>query len=138
MNIGDIKTDKHYHKSVWLACKLCGKERWVRIEQGKPLYHFCHDHCGDGEVFNKATGYWYVYKPNHPKANKRGYVKRAIIILEQKLGRPIKDGYDSHHKNEIKVDDSPDNLEEKRINEHRSVHAIKSKFWRGRENGKKS
>jgi len=23
-------------KYIWLACELCNKERWVRIEKGKP------------------------------------------------------------------------------------------------------
>jgi len=62
-------------------------------------------------------GYVFVYKPNHPQAH-RGYVKRAILILEEKLGRLLYSGMDSHHINGIRDDDRPENLEEREHKEH--------------------
>ena len=73
-----------------------------------------------------SDDYILIYQPSHPRAIGK-YVKRAILVLEQKLGRPVRDGYDSHHKNEIKDDDSPKNLEEIEHGLHRKIHVGKMK-----------
>lgn len=57
-------------------------------------------------------GYVLIFKPEHPEAMANGYVKRARLVLEKKLGRPILPGMRSHHINEIKDDDRPENLQE--------------------------
>lgn len=46
------------------------------------------------------------------------YVKRARLILEEQLGRYLLPGMDVHHRNEIKDDDRPENLEELSRGEH--------------------
>jgi len=57
-------------------------------------------------------GYVYIFKPEHPRATRHGkYVKRADLLLETKLGRPLQVGEIAHHLNGIRDDDSPDNLE---------------------------
>jgi hypothetical protein len=71
-----------------------------------------------------SKGYFYIRKPGHPKANKRGYVKRAILVLEAKLGRPIREGYLSHHINEDTMDDRPENLEERTRSWHIRHHLL--------------
>jgi len=63
-------------------------------------------------------GYVFVYKPDHPKALNGTYVKRSVLVLEAKLGRLIHDGYDCHHIDDNKLNDSPENLEEKRHDIH--------------------
>jgi hypothetical protein len=40
-----------------------------------------------------------------------GYKQRSRIVMEKVLGRPLLKEEDVHHKNEIKNDDSSDNLE---------------------------
>ena len=130
-------------KYIWAACVDCGKERWVRLKCGQPVYTLCKI-CGQkeerhskwqGGVF-EAHGYIFVRYPNHPRANKRGYIKRAVLVLEKKLGRFLKDGMDSHHKNGFKDDDRPENLEEKVRGKHRSDHMIE--YWKQRKTDAKS
>ena len=43
--IGDIGINKHFQKFMWVACVDCGKERWVQMTHGKPLYKRCKK-CG--------------------------------------------------------------------------------------------
>lgn len=75
-----------------------------------------------GETRNQ--GYVYTWKPGHPRADRTGYVKRADLVLEDKLGRPLQSKELAHHMNHIRDDDRPENLllvENQR--EHNRVHA---------------
>jgi hypothetical protein len=71
---------------------------------------------------HKQSGYIVTYMPEHPRANKNGYVKRARLILERKLGRPLLPNMLIHHKNGIRDDDRPANLEELTDSEHQIAH----------------
>lgn len=112
----------YYH--IWLACKDCGKERWVQIAWGKPRSERCHSCSQRGNRKSwrggmwKSGGYIFIQQLKHPRANSRGYIKRAILALEQRLGRPLLPNMVSHHKNGIKDDDRPENLEELTPSEH--------------------
>jgi hypothetical protein len=55
--------------------------------------------------------------------------KVARIVLERKLGRPLRPGEVSHHVNGIKTDDRPDNLVAMTASEHSRMHGI------GKEHG---
>lgn len=57
-----------------------------------------------------AMGYILKYHPEHPHSNCGGYVRRARLVLEDKLGRYLSTSEVSHHCNGIKDDDNPDNL----------------------------
>jgi len=63
-----------------------------------------------GGQFTCSQGYVYILMPEHPRANKRGYVKRSRLIMEKHLGRYLKSKEIPHHKNEIKDDDRIENL----------------------------
>jgi len=113
------------------SCAKRGKRHpmWGIRGEDNPLWR-------GGQQFNKATGYWYIHQPDHPKANKRGYIKRAILVLEAKLGRHIRDGYDTHHINLVKDDDKAENLEEREHFEHKAYHSKlrvgnKNPAWKG-------
>jgi hypothetical protein len=81
----------------------------------------------------KQKGYIYLLRKDHPRANKDGYVKRANIVWEEETGHMITPPEVLHHKNEIKTDDSFDNLQLcKNKTEHNLVH-IQTGRWLGRE-----
>ena len=55
-------------------------------------------------------GYIYIWKPNHPKTNSRGYVLEHILIAEEVLGKPLPEGAIVHHINENRSGNRKENL----------------------------
>ena len=78
--------------------------------------------CWKGGKSLSSKGYILVRAPEHPRASTNGYVFEHIIILESKLGRPLLPWECSHHKNEIKTDNRPENLEVKIRGKHTILH----------------
>lgn len=69
------------------------------------------------------NGYVMIMAPEHPRANKAGYVFEHILVLEKALGRPILPTEHPHHINSDKTDNSPGNLMVFQTNGmHRSFH----------------
>ncbi len=60
----------------------------------------------------KATK-WYVRitKPDHPRADSNGTVRRSVLIMEAHLGRLLLPEEEVHHINGIIMDDRIKNLE---------------------------
>lgn len=62
-----------------------------------------------GEV--RQHGYVLLFRPDHPRADRIGYVRRSLLVVEEVLGRALTDREIVHHKNQHRDDDRPENLE---------------------------
>lgn len=138
--VGEVTLDERQRRRIWLACEECGKERWVRLVNNEPRSKLCKtcyskklskELLGNlaenslrwkgGETLH-GEGYVLVRNTNHPHSNQAGYVPRARLVLEKKLGRFLLEGYEPHHLNGIRQDDRPENLIEISKSEHQSLH----------------
>jgi hypothetical protein len=60
----------------------------------------------------REKGYVMLFRPDHHRAQRgTGYVRRCIVVAEQKVGRPLRPGEVVHHLNQRRDDDRPENLE---------------------------
>jgi hypothetical protein len=59
-------------------------------------------------------GYVMSFEPTHPNAHRDGYVAEHAKVMAAMLGRPLRPFEEVHHKNGIRHDNRPENLEPKR------------------------
>jgi len=69
-----------------------------------------------------SKGYKFILKPNHPRANTNGYVRESVIIMEEAMGRYIKDDECVHHINKNTLDNRLNNLKLMTKSEHAKLH----------------
>lgn len=69
-----------------------------------------------------SKGYYYIYSPNHPFPTQGNYVKRSRLVMEKIIGRYLKKDEHIHHKNNIRDDDKPENLELTTLSNHNRIH----------------
>lgn len=114
---GVARTDKR------ATCQLCGKEFMQKIRRVRRKC--CSQRCAWALKSKTETGRWTGEK--NPRWNggkkhmKTGYVLRYVpgrqhmlehrIVMEQQIGRPLESHEEVHHKNGIRNDNRPDNLE---------------------------
>jgi hypothetical protein len=68
-----------------------------------------HKWCGGRSV--DAGGYVRIYAPDHPNADTKGYIKEHTYVMSQIIGRSLLKGETVHHKDGIKGNNEPYNLE---------------------------
>jgi hypothetical protein len=67
-------------------------------------------HWGGGRYTN-SQGYILIHNPKHPNAYKDGHVLEHVFVMSELIGRPLTKKETVHHKNGIKNDNEPSNLE---------------------------
>jgi hypothetical protein len=116
-------------------CPFCEKEIETRKTIGlkQVCCKKCYSKYRKGKRYGgikekvKISGYWYIMKPRHPKAMKKGYVAEHRLMGEQIIGRYLLDDEVVHHKNDIKTDNRFENLQVMTISEHMSFHSNNKK-----------
>lgn len=72
-----------------------------------------------------SNGYAYVYTPDHPQADRDGYVEEHRLVVEQALCRYLDPQERVHHINGDKLDNRPENLVVLQTqSEHKKLHGI--------------
>lgn len=64
-----------------------------------------------GHRSHNSEGYVWVWNPQHPNALSTGRVMEHVMVMAEALGRPLIKGETVHHKNGVKDDNEPANLE---------------------------
>lgn len=94
-------------------CKSCGIKISRRAEYCRPCCFEARKEKRRSEHHGNVVSqgdYLYVYLPEHPRADKKGYVRQHMLIWEQMTGKELPLGWHVHHLNGIKKDNRPSNL----------------------------
>src|SRR3990167_543177 len=112
---------KFLHKLYWdKEMSLHEIEKFLKIPFRKRLkaLEVGRNKRTGGHSFNWKGGrklwknrYWYLYKPEHPNANSRGYVLEHRAVMSEKIGRALKKDEVVHHIDGDKTNNHPDNLQ---------------------------
>ena len=119
MSIGGLRGSRsldHAHDSRMVAIR---QRAWFRRMNSRHRLGIPPTNKKGGTISN---GYFWIYMPSHHRARPNGYVKRAVLVLEQRLGRHLQQDEDSHHVNGDKRDDRDENLEVLTHAAHSGLH----------------
>ena len=68
------------------------------------------NHCWKGGRIKQPDGYIRIYSPDHPNSY-RSYVTEHVLVMSGLLGRALFKNEIVHHRNGIRSDNRPENLE---------------------------
>lgn len=89
-----------------------------------------------GEMLEDGK-YVLVHRPDHPNANRHGYMRRHRLVMEEKLGRLLERSEVVHHVDGNTLNNAPDNLEVFATNGQHLAATLKGKCPKWTEQGKK-
>jgi hypothetical protein len=104
-----IHSPKQIKTFLVYKCIFCGREFSPKRESAKYCSRECYG-LANRKAYIIKKGYKKILQPNHPRADGKGYVFEHIIVLENKLGRPLIDDEESHHIDGNKLNNSDENL----------------------------
>lgn len=113
-----IQHNNSNHFNHWLCKCDCGSEVIAStgsLRRGKHLSCGCirkgdENHNWKGGKITTRFGYVKEYSPEHPNSVSK-YVLEHRLVMEKMIGRYLETNEEVHHKNGIRNDNSPDNLE---------------------------
>lgn len=86
-----------------------------------------------GHTKKRPDGYIAVYLPDHPCANKEGYVMEHRLVMEEHIGRYLRKDESVHHINGKRDDNRIENLMLLSFKEHQALH-LKERHENGKIN----
>ncbi len=108
-------TEEGRKRTLEAAKKPMSEETRAKISEQRKLH-------GIGHTKKRKDGYIGVYFPEHPDANKEGYVMQHRLLMEQHLGRRLNKDEVVHHMNKDRADNRLENLCLMTASAHMSMH----------------
>jgi len=100
----------------------------IAWNKGKPgLKGKKHGRWNGGVTYHEM-GYRYIWNPDHPYCNKKGYVREHRLVMEQKIGRYLLPTEIVHHINGDTADNRIENL---------AIYASEHDHWKLGHHGRR-
>ncbi len=90
---------------------FCSSHYQKLVRHGDPEWVSTPSSRRDETLKRRHQGYVILYRPEHPNARKDGRVAEHVAVMAEMLGRPLRDRENVHHRNGIRDDNRPENLE---------------------------
>ncbi len=134
------KKREKWVKYVEVICSMCEQPFLQKKGNGKKYKRaYCSDKCRAAAIkthysgknhmswrggrYKSGHGYILIKSPEHHRADRNGYVQLSVLVVEHELGRELLPDEVAHHKNEIRDDNRPSNLQVLTDSAHKTLHA---------------
>jgi hypothetical protein len=111
---------RRHHANGWC------QSHQTQLDRGQPLRPIRER----SYRWRTKQGYILVPAPEgHPNAKKDGAIFEHVLVMTQVLGRPLAKGETVHHKNNVKWDNRPENLEPWHVHQPRGASVADTVAW---------